>query len=72
MALTLRELKQFRQQLFELRLKGVREIEDQNGERIVYKSDSEMANAIRAVDLEIASFAQRLPHTITFKTSKGL
>jgi hypothetical protein len=72
MAHTLRELRQFREQLFELRLKGVREVEDQNGERIVYKSDNEMAAAIRAVDLEIASFTRRIPHTIIFQTSKGL
>ena len=72
MAYTLRELRQYRDQLFEVRLKGVREIEDQNGERVVFKSDSEIAAAIRAVDLEIASFTRRIPHTVIFKTSKGL
>lgn len=72
MAYTLRELRQFREQLFETRLKGIRRVRDQNGEEIEYKSDAEMERAIRAVDLEIASFTRRIPHTITFKTSKGL
>lgn len=72
MRITLRELKQWRDSLIELRLKGIREIEDQNGERIVYKSDSEMAAAIRAVEQQIVSFAHRIPHTIILKSSKGL
>lgn len=72
MAYTLRELRQFREQLFETRLKGIRRVRDQNGEEIEYKSDAEMERAIRAVDLEIASFTRRIPHTIIFKTSKGL
>ena len=72
MALTLRELRQWRENLIELRMKGIREVEDQNGERIAYKSDNEMAAAIRAVDQEIASFTRRIPHTIVFSTSKGI
>ena len=72
MALTLRELRQWRENLIELRMKGIREVEDQNGERIAYKSDNEMAAAIRAVDQEIASFTRRIPHTIIFSTSKGI
>jgi hypothetical protein len=72
MAHTLRELRQFREQLFETRLKGIRRVRDQNGEEIEYKSDAEMERAIRAVDLEIESFTRRIPHTIVFQTSKGL
>ena len=72
MGLSLHELCKFREQLFETRLKGIRRVRDQNGEEIEYKSDAEMERAIRAADLEIASFKRRIPHTVIFKTSKGL
>jgi hypothetical protein len=47
-------------------------VKDQNGESVVYKSDSEMAAAIAACDREIAAMAGRPANTILFKTSKGL
>lgn len=57
----------------EARLGGVREFRDQNGETVVYKSDSEMAAAIRAADAAIGSMRSgRTSNTILFRTSKGL
>lgn len=57
----------------EARLGGVKVVQDQNGERIEYKSDAEMATAIRAADAVIASMSSgRSPNTILFRTSKGL
>jgi hypothetical protein len=69
---TLAELQAWRDNLFESRLKGIREVEDQNGERITYKSDSEMAAAIAAADRAIAAAQSGQPNTIVFRTSKGL
>jgi hypothetical protein len=63
----------WRDGLMEARLRGIRVFQDSNGERIEYKSDSEMAAAIRAADAFIASMQSgRSPNTILFRTSKGL
>lgn len=69
---TLAELTAWRDDLLDLRRRGVREFQDQNGERIVYKSDSEMAAAIASLDRAIAAAQAGQPSTIVFKTSKGL
>jgi hypothetical protein len=65
------QLTRFRDELKDARYSGVRRFVDQNGETVEYKSDSEMARAIAALDSEIAA-AARPPSTIIFRTSKGL
>jgi len=69
---SLDELTSMRARLFDARMSGIREVQDQNGERIVYRSDSEMARAMAALDAEIAGVASKPASTIHFKTSKGL
>ncbi|MFC4730690.1 phage head-tail joining protein [Salipiger abyssi] len=66
------ELTQMRADLHAARMTGAREFRDQNGETVVYKSDSEMARALAALDAEIAAQSARPASTILFKTSKGL
>lgn len=73
MALSLTDLQRWRDGLVAARLKGVREFQDQNGERVAWKSDSEMAQAIAAADRMIADLqASKPPTTILFRTSKGV
>ncbi len=70
---TLAQLQQWRSNLLEARMNGLRRIRDQNGEEVEYRSDSEMARAIAAADREIAALQSGSPpNTIRFKTSKGL
>jgi len=71
-ALDLAALIRFRDSLVESRLGGVREIRDQNGEVISYKSDSEMASALAYAERMIAEHQRNIPQTIVFATSKGL
>jgi hypothetical protein len=66
------QLAEWRDRLQEARYSGTRAAQDANGERIEYKSDSEMARAIAAIDSEIANLQQRRLTTIRFQTSKGL
>ena len=66
------ELIRLRDALIRARLNGVRELQDQSGERLVYKSEAEMRSAIEAVNREIQAHDRRQPHTIVFSTSKGL
>lgn len=68
----LADLIRWRDKLMEARLSGIRELRDQNGETIIYKGDREMASAIAAADAEIAAASRKQPHTILFKTSKGV
>lgn len=72
-ALTLSDLQSLRDALIRARLGGVREVTDQNGESITYKSDSEMARALADVEARIAAMQSggTAPNTIRFKTSKG-
>lgn len=70
--LDLAELHTLRDALIRARLNGLRELVDQNGERIAFKSDTEMRNALDAVSREIQSRQNRSPHTIHFRTSKGV
>lgn len=72
MALDLQTVIKWRDDLVQARLSGIREVQDQNGERIAYRSDSEMARAIEAAERTIASLkGDRQPRTVIFKTSKG-
>jgi hypothetical protein len=67
------ELRDWRDRLFKARLGGVRAVQDQNGQRVEYANDREMASAIAAADRAIAQIAGRAPpKTILFQTSKGL
>lgn len=69
---TLADLIKWRDALFRARLSGVREITDQNGEKVRYGTDAEMARALAAADSAIAA-ANRAPSaTILFRTSKGI
>lgn len=73
MALSLPDLQRWRDGLVAARLKGVREFQDQNGERVAFKTDAEMAKAIAAADRMIADMqGSTPPATILFRTSKGL
>ncbi len=71
--MTVDTLTDLRERLITARLSGVLEFRDQNGERIVYRSDAEMARAIEAADREIARLSGTAqPRTIYLKTSKGV
>jgi hypothetical protein len=60
-------LQSWRDKLFAARMNGVRSVTDQNGESVTYASDREMANALAALDREIAGLAgSQTPHTIVF------
>lgn len=72
MALTLAQLTTARDALLTARASGVRRVRDQNGEEVEYRSDSEMARALAALDAEISAATRRPPSTILFRTSKGL
>ena len=73
MALAISDLLAARDRLVEARASGLSTLVDQNGERIEYKSDREMAAALAALDAEISRAAGRMfPRSITFRTSKGL
>lgn len=72
MALTVPELQAARDALLRARAQGVRVFQDQNGERVEYKSDGEMARALASLDSEIAAAASRPSSVIRFQTSKGL
>ena len=69
---TLAELQTMRADLHAARMTGARAFRDQNGETVVYKSDSEMARALAALDSEIAALTAKPANTILFRTSKGL
>jgi hypothetical protein len=72
MALTLQQLQRFRDDLEKTRLNGVREIKDQNGETITYRSDSEISAALNFTNRKIADLLQGQPKTIVFTTHKGI
>ncbi|MGY6662218.1 MAG: phage head-tail joining protein [Glycocaulis sp.] len=70
---TLADMRKWRDALIEGRASGVREFQDSNGERVVYRSVRELNAAIASLDAEIARMTgQRAPSTIVFRTSKGL
>lgn len=72
MAFTLEEMIAARDTLLRMRSRGVRAYHDQNGERVEYSSDAEMAAAMAALDSAIAEARNARPAGITFRTSKGL
>lgn len=65
------QLAEWRDRLKEARYSGTRRARDSTGEEIEYKSDSEMAKAIAAIDAELKPPQQRHA-TVRFQTSKGL
>lgn len=65
-------MRKSRDDLVLARASGVRQVRDQNGETIEYKSDAEMASALRGLDAEIRNMGGVRPQTILFRTSKGL
>ena len=69
---TAANLRAWRSALWKARMAGTREVRDQNGESITFKSDSEMAAAIAAADAEIAALERPRVSTVTFRTSKGV
>lgn len=71
--MTLEQLQAARDELFKLRTSGVRMVWDSNRERIDYATDREMADALAALDRQIAlaTYGQSA-RTIQFSTSKGL
>lgn len=69
---TVAELQKMRADLLAARVGGVRRFRDQNGEEVEYRSDSEIARALAALDAEIAAQTARPASTIHFKMSKGL
>ena len=70
--MALAELLKFRDRLRDARYSGVRRVRDQNGEEIEYKSDSEMAKALAALEAEINSATRPKSSILTFRTSKGV
>jgi len=69
---TLAELIAFRDGLLETRFSGVQSLTDQNGERVTYRSEAEIARALAAVNAEIAAASKTPSSTIRFNSSKGL
>lgn len=70
---TLDKLIQRRDDLRKSRASGVMEVEDQNGERVRYKSDQQMAAALSDLDRQIAEIQGRAtPSSFHFQTSKGV
>ncbi len=69
----LQSLAKTRERLQDARFQGVLTFRDQNGETVTYKTDAEMATALKALDAEIARLEGRAPaSTILFRTSKGI
>ncbi len=55
------------------RFNGLREVRDADGSAITYKSDSEMARALAALDAQIAALsAGPAPSMIRLNSTKGL
>ncbi|CAA2104952.1 hypothetical protein MBUL_02952 [Methylobacterium bullatum] len=72
MTVPLSRLRELRDDLIRARTNPVREFEDSNGERVVYRSDAELAQAIIQVNREIQTLERPSPTAIMFRTSKGL
>lgn len=71
MSLTRDQLVTLIDELETQRLRGIRSVSDEGGERIEYSSDREMAAALAAARRQLATLAPPIT-TIRFKTSKGL
>ena len=72
MALTLQQYVNLQSELEKVRLNGVREIKDQNGETVTYRSDSEIAAALAFVNRKIAELQRGPVYQLQFNTSKGI
>ncbi len=72
MAASLADLIKWRDALFQARLQGVRRFRDQNGEEVEYRSDSELARALAAVESEIAGASRPRQSILYPLTSKGV
>ncbi|MDI6025243.1 hypothetical protein QBK99_03340 [Corticibacterium sp. UT-5YL-CI-8] len=72
MAASLSQLIIWRDSLIESRMSGVYSVTDQNGERITYRTDGEMARAIAAAESMIAAVGRPRGGTFRVQTSKGL
>lgn len=67
------DLLAMRDRLLDARFRGIRRVRDANGEEVEYRSDSEMAAALVALDQEIKRRSGNKPvTTIRFNCSKGL
>ena len=69
---TLVQLQEWRDRLKDARYSGVRSVQDSNGERVEYRSDSELARALAAVESEIAGASIPRRSIIYPLTSKGV
>lgn len=69
---TVAELQAYRTRLQDARYSGIREVRDANGEAVSYKSDSEMARALAAIDAEISGLQRTVARLSYPQTSKGL
>lgn len=69
---SLSDLQRYRRSLQDARFSGVRQITDQNGESITYRSDAEIARALASIDSEIALLQRGPAALIRLQTSKGL
>lgn len=69
---TLADLMGFRARLEDARYSGVRRVKDSSGEEIEYKSDSELARALAAVESQISQHNRQRASRILPTTSKGL
>lgn len=69
---SLDDLTRFRDDLTAARYSGVRRVRDQNGEEVEYRSDAEMAAALRALEAQIQAASVRPSNQIRFSTSKGI
>lgn len=65
-------LRRYRDDLQDARFSGIQSLTDQNGERVVYRSQAEIERAIAAIDSEIAALTRRWSSLIHLQTSKGL
>lgn len=69
---TLAQLLKFRDDLKEARYNGLRSVQDSNGERLEFKSDTELARALAAVESEISGASRARQSIIYPQTSKGV
>lgn len=69
---SVQRLQEYRDQLQDARFSGVQSITDQNGERLVYRSQAEIERAIAALDSEIAQLQRGRMALIRLQTSKGV
>ncbi|WP_107339779.1 phage head-tail joining protein [Agrobacterium pusense] len=69
---SLTELRAYRERLAAARYSGTSSVRDSNGESVEYKSDAEMAAALRALELEIAWALSRPQPVIYPSVCKGL